>query len=148
MFWGCISKHGVGPLITVDGTMDQNQYLEVLKNHFIPELRAAEEQFEWEWVLMQDNAPCHTARMIKKYLSDEGVTMLEWPPYSPDLNPIKKIWNWIKQKVGICATVTEIEEKVFLAWNSITPEMCMNYCGNYERRLQAVKEANGYSTKY
>jgi len=35
MFWGCISKHGVGPLITVDGTMDQNQYLEVLKNHFI-----------------------------------------------------------------------------------------------------------------
>ena len=69
-------------------------------------------------------------------------------PYSPDLNPIENIWNWIKKKVGICATVTEIEETVFLAWNSITPEMCMNYCGNYERRLQAVKEANGYSTKY
>lgn len=148
MFWGCISKHGIGPLITVDGTMDQNQYLEVLKNYFIPELRAAEEQFGGEWVLMQDNAPCHTARMIKKYLSDEGVTMLEWPPYSPDLNPIENIWNWIKQKVGTCATVTEIEEKVFKTWNSITPEMCMNYCGHYERRLQAVKKADGYSTKY
>ena len=148
MFWGCISKHGVGPLITIDGTMDQHQYLEVLKNYFIPELRAAEGQFEGNWVLMQDNAPAHTARLIKDYLSKESITMLEWPPYSPDLNPIENIWNWIKKKVGICATVAEIEEKVFQAWNSITPEMCMNYCGHYERRLQAVKKADGYSTKY
>ena len=33
---GCISKHGVGPLITIDGTMDQHQYLEVLNDYFIP----------------------------------------------------------------------------------------------------------------
>lgn len=148
MFWGCISKHGVGPLITIDGTMDQHQYLEVLKDYFIPELRAAEVKFGGNWVLMQDNAPAHTARLIKEYLSKESVTMLEWPPYSPDLNPIENIWNWIKKKVGICATVAEIEDKVFQAWNSITPEMCLNYCGHYERRLQAVKEASGYSTKY
>jgi predicted transcriptional regulator len=148
MFWGCISKYGVGPLITIDGTMDQNQYLEVLKNYFIPELRAAEGLFSGKWTLMQDNAPAHTARMIKEYLSKEGVTMLEWPPYSPDLNPIENIWNWIKKKVGICATVEEMEQKVLQAWNSITPEMCMAYCGHYERRLQAVKEADGYSTKY
>ena len=148
MFWGCISKYGVGPFITIDGTMDQNQYLEVLKNYFIPELRAAEGLFSGKWTLMQDNAPAHTARMIKEYLSKEGVTMLEWPPYSPDLNPIENIWNWIKKKVGICATVEEMEQKVLQAWNSITPEMCMAYCGHYERRLQAVKEADGYSTKY
>ena len=29
MFWGCMSKHAVGPLITVDRNMDQYQYLEV-----------------------------------------------------------------------------------------------------------------------
>ena len=148
MFWGCMSKHAVGPLITVDGNMDQYQYLEVLKNHFIPELRAAEETIGGEWVLMQDNAPAHTARSVKEYLSTEGVTMLEWPPYSPDLNPIENIWNWVKNKVGICSTAEEMESKVIATWNTITPEMCMKFCGNYEKRLIAVKKANGYGTKY
>jgi len=73
-----------------------------------------------------DNAPAHTARLIKEYLSKESITTLEWPQYSPDLNSIEEIWNWIKKKVGICATMAEIEEKVFQAWNSITPEMCIN----------------------
>ena len=43
MFWGSFSKYGTGPLITVDGTMDKEQYLEVLENQVLPELKAAED---------------------------------------------------------------------------------------------------------
>lgn len=43
MFWGCVSEHGTGPLITIDGTMDQKLYLEVLQKFYIPELKAGRE---------------------------------------------------------------------------------------------------------
>ena len=38
---------------------------------------------------MQDNALIYTAKVIKKWFSDMGINVLEWPPYSPDLNPIE-----------------------------------------------------------
>ena len=40
---------------------------------------------------MQDNAFIHTAGMVKEWFENNSIPLLEWPPYSPDLNPIKII---------------------------------------------------------
>jgi transposase len=45
---------------------------------------------------MQDNAPCHTSRAFKAFLQRNSIKFLEWPPYSPDLNTIENIWQWMK----------------------------------------------------
>ena len=151
MFWGCVSERGTGPLITIDGTMDQKLYLEVLQNHFIPELKAAE-ALGGSWSLMHDNAPCHKAKSIKSFLAAEGVDMIEWPPYSPDMNPIENIWAWMKTKLANdypVSTTAEMMSVNFLEiWDSITPDMCARFCGKYEKRLIAVKNAKGGETKY
>jgi transposase len=34
----------------------------------------------------------------QKYLNLENVTQLKLPPYSPELNPVEQIWQWLKQK--------------------------------------------------
>lgn len=39
------------------------------------------------WILHQDNAPTHTALSVKKYLAKNNITVMEHPPYSPDLAP-------------------------------------------------------------
>ena len=148
MFWGCISEHGTGPLITIDGTMDSEQYLEVLKKQLLPELEVAKELFGGEWKIMQDNAPCHNAGKVRKFLAENETPMLDWPPFSPDLNPIENLWSWMKRKMPVCRTRDELEEKFCEIWDSITPELCKQFCSNYEKRLKSVLKSRGHATKY
>ena len=63
-------------------------YLEVLKRlmgriHRIrPEYRDPE-----DWSLLHDNAPSHTSLIVCQFLARNRVSVLNHPPYSPDLAP-------------------------------------------------------------
>jgi transposase len=152
MFWGCFSKHGPGPLVSLKGTMDGPEYIKVLTENLLPDLRLAKETIPGTWRMMQDNAPCHTAKPVKAFLERKKVEFIDWPPYSPDLNPIENIWNWMKHvletEYEVCNSAEEIETRFFEIWGRISPEMCAQYCSNYENRLLAVIEAKGGYTKY
>lgn len=62
MVWGSISGDGPGPYFLED-TMRQNQYLKVLNEILVPYIEETRENFKF---FMQDNAPCHTAKIVKK----------------------------------------------------------------------------------
>ena len=132
--------------------MDSNKYLEVLKNEVLPELEAAQETIGGDWRLMQDNAPCHTANIVKAFLVEKEVKFIKWPPYSPDLNPIENVWSLIKRKLmsefPVAANPDELIEQVNEIWNSFSSEFAYKMCGNYKNRLQAVVKAQGGYTKY
>ena len=40
-----------------------------------------------DWFLLHNNAPSHNARIVKQFLAQWKVTVLDHPPYSPDLAP-------------------------------------------------------------
>ena len=42
-----------------------------------------------------------TSGMVTDWLQSKGVSVLEWAPYSPDLNPIEHIWAEMKRRVEI-----------------------------------------------
>jgi transposase len=48
---------------------------------------------------MQDGASIHTACIIKNWLQEKSIEILNWPPYSPDLNPIEHAWKRLKEQV-------------------------------------------------
>ena len=50
-------------------------------------------------VFQQDNARPHSARVTQDFLRDNNVTVLEWPPYSPDLSPIEHPWDQLKTAI-------------------------------------------------
>ena len=39
------------------------------------------------WILHHDNAPAHAALSVRQFLATKQVTILDHPPYSPDLAP-------------------------------------------------------------
>ena len=50
-------------------------------------------------VVIWDNAPCHRAKAVKAKAARLGIELVPLPGYSPDLNPIERLWDWMRQEV-------------------------------------------------
>ena len=40
---------------------------------------------------MQDNVPCHKAKIVLCFLEDEVIAVIKWPPQSPEMNPLENV---------------------------------------------------------
>ncbi len=54
---------------------------------------------EADFIFQQDLTSAHTAKGIKSWFNDHGVTVLDWPANSPDLNPIENLSGIVKRKM-------------------------------------------------
>lgn len=50
---------------------------------------------------MQDNVPIYISNKLKAWFADNSIKLLDWPPYSLDLNPIENLWFLFKEGVYI-----------------------------------------------
>ena len=83
MVWGAISYYGTCKLQFVSSKMNAITYKGVIENAF--------QHFDnifgpIPWTFLHDNAPTHTTRAVKQWISGQNVQLLEWPPYSQELN--------------------------------------------------------------
>ncbi|GFV28975.1 transposable element Tcb2 transposase [Trichonephila clavipes] len=42
-------------------------------------------------ILMDDNCRPHRANLVEDFLFEKGIVRMEWPAYSPDMNPIEHV---------------------------------------------------------
>jgi len=60
------------------------------------------------FLLMDDNATAHRARIVQEYLQRETIERMDWPARSPDLNPIEHVWDMLQTaKCGPCCSTTK-----------------------------------------
>ena len=88
MVWGNISWKGVGRIVRVDERLNADGYIALLEENLLPSVE--EMGLGSRWIFQQDGAPCHTAKKTMDWFKANDVTLMEWPPQSPDLNPIGK----------------------------------------------------------
>lgn len=147
MVWGCFSGAGVGPLHRIVGIMDRFMYKDILQRIMLP---YAEYNMPLRWVFQQDNDPKHASKVVKSWFADNRVTVMEWPPQSPDLNPIENLWEIVNKKIDRenCTSLDVLFCRLEDAWKSIPKSVIDHLIASMPRRCQAVIDNNGFATKY
>lgn len=146
MVWGCFSFDGVGELVKIDGIMRKEHYHRILQKSAIP---SGIGLIGYGFTFQQDNDPKHTSKLCQNYLrskEDEGVIeVMEWPPQSPDVNPIELLWEELDRHTrNMCPTS---EKSMFdclkIAWNNIQIEKLHKLVERLPRICAAIIKARG-----
>ncbi|KMQ82292.1 paired box protein and transposase domain containing protein, partial [Lasius niger] len=121
MVWGAFHHGGVGPLVHIDGIMDQNVYKNILEDHMLPYARKKVSRSVRGWMFQQDNDPKHTYKMVKNWFTAKKIKILDWPSQSADLNPIEHLWEHLGRKVGTRkhSSKTELLQDLQSEWAKI-----------------------------
>ncbi len=124
MIWAAMSSAGVGPLCFLKSTVNAAIYQDILEHFILP---SADKLYgDADFIFQQDLAPAHTAKGTKSWFNDHGVTVLDWPANSPDLNPIENLWGIVKRKMRDTRpnNADELKTTVKEIWASKPPQQC------------------------
>lgn len=159
MFWAGFSWGRRTDLVVMEGDPDSprggvtaKRYLAVLEE-YLPTI------LEYNSIFMHDNAPIHTARIIENWFFEQGIEIMDWPPYSPDLNPIENLWKLLKDQIiqshpefktmkDNDETMAHLIRCAKEAWEDLAPELLNKLAEGMQKRVDAVLKAKGWYTKY
>jgi hypothetical protein len=140
--WGAIGI-GFKQLVILHTNVNSDVYIKVLeKALFDPEQT---DFLKEKRILMQDGAAPHTAKATKKYISERGVELLPWAPYSPDWNPIEHLWGTLKRAMD-CTCFDDREEllaELISAWDNVEQSSIDRACRSFGARLQTCIDRAG-----
>lgn len=128
-------------------TVNQHYYLEVLKT--LRERIRKKRPDLWRrksWILHQDNAPAHTASRIKEFLAKNSTSVLEHPPYSPDLAPCDfYLFPKIKSKLKGTrfASVDAVKEESSQLLNSLSSDDLQHCFTQWKLRMERCRDRGG-----
>ena len=141
MVWGAISKSGGLRLICMEGKINADAYIDMLENDFF---NMVEENLLEDFIWMHDNAPPHVATKTKEYLEWNGIITMEWPPMSPDLNPIEYVWSLLQKEVykekKVYKNTTDLWNAIMAAWHVLPLETFQNLYNSIPGRIIKVIE--------
>jgi len=171
MVWACFTGERLGPLIVCDeGGISADKYEDIIYDglfSLIDDLLEPPDDPETiqitdenTFLFMQDNAPCHKSTCVLEFLAENHIPIMEWPPQSPDLNPIENLWTELKvrfhqrflelfnhpsKSLEARYRYSEVLQEV---WYLQGMELIEALIESMPRHCQAVIEAQGGWTKY
>ncbi len=166
MFWGCITLHSTGPLVTLDLPMvtdkngrrkragfNQQRYVaQILSGPLKDFWVEREEALGQDVLIVEDGASAHRFGFTNKAHATLGIQQLPHPASSPDLNPIEPLWNVVKERIwgipGAHSSISKLTAAVHQVWGELTAEDVEKHTLSMQARVDAVKAANGWHTRF
>lgn len=147
MLWGGISIRGRKPLATIKGIINSEVYCNILNDYLIPPLNILYPQ---GYKLQEDNAPVHKSKWTTNWKREHGIEFIDWPPNSPDLNPIENVWGLMKRKISEenLKTVSVWKRRIEELWSGLSDEYMKSLVDSMPRRIEECIANNGRVTKY
>jgi transposase len=148
--WGCFSAAGPGYMAMFEGSMEAAGLRDIFRDYLLPTVK---EQFGEgaDWWLLHDNDPGrHKSHVLKVFMHNNYIRPLEFPPYSPDLNPIENLWADMDKRMDLidADTKEELEKVVADTWAATSKEYCEQLARSMPVRIQQVIDRNGAYTDY
>ena len=103
------------------------------------------------FIFQHDNASVHTARSVKDFIEDAGITVMEWPANSPDLNPIGHVWGYISRSWTRTASLRRrwmSFGKEFKRSGQVPIDYLQELYASMPRRIESVCRNKGGARKY
>ena len=164
MVWACFCNDKLGPLTFIDGNMNSHVYTSILGTKLIPFIEALQQDSHSDIQFQQDNSGVHKSKLTTTWLNNlseqHGFPTIEWPPYSPDMNPIEELWAHLKTELhrrypditSLQGSQTTIRKKIqdclWEVWWDISEEVLNGLIGSMPHRVHALISARGWYTKY
>jgi len=122
-----IRRDGVVAALTFTGATDEAAFWTYLDQVLIPALRPGD-------IVVLDNLAVHRRPAVARALRRAGAGVWYLPPYSPDYNPIEKVWAKVKAflRKARARTTEALWDAFAQALQTVTAEDCANsfaHCG-------------------
>ena len=104
------------------GPMDGELFLAWVKQGLVPELQRDD-------VVILDNLATHKVAGVREAIESAGARLEYLPPYSPDFNPIEKMWSKVKQGMKSRAprNASQLFKAAGAAFATVTPAACRGF---------------------
>ena len=112
-----IRMDGSTACMAIDGATDKEVFREYVRHVLLPTLRSGD-------IVVLDNLGAHKDAEAIRLIESAGAEIWFLPPYSPDLNPIEKMWSKVKEFLRNAKARTEelLFDAIAAALKTITSE--------------------------
>lgn len=109
------------PLV-LDGPMDGAAFLAYVQTFLCPTLQPGD-------LVIADNLGSHKVAGVQQAIAAAGATLLYLPPYSPDLNPIEKLFAKLKALLRKAAkrSIDALWNHIGVLLDAFPAQECANY---------------------
>ncbi|GFV83581.1 transposable element Tcb2 transposase [Trichonephila clavipes] len=105
-----------------------------------------------DFISMDDNCSPHSANLVEDFLFEKGIVRMEWPAYSPDMNPIEHVWNALGRQVAgrqpPPQTLQELERALLEGMDRIPQLVINNLIDSMPQRCSTLLADRGNHTPY
>jgi transposase len=113
--------------MVTDGAINGALFLAWVREFLCPCLRPGD-------IVIADNLSSHKVAGVQQALARVGASICYLPPYSPDLNPIEKLFAKLKAMLRKASrrTIEALWDKLGELIDTLSPQECLNYfqsCG-------------------
>lgn len=151
MVWAMILPNGLLSYRIMEGKQNSLKYIRIIRESAIPIINL---NYESRLTFQHDNAPIHVSRETKLFLKSQQIDVLQWPPYSPDLNIIENIWSVLSNSIykeGAIKNIAQLKFKIQEAihdFNETKMNLVQNLYKSMPSRLVSVIAKRGDRLKY
>ncbi|GFW94455.1 transposable element Tcb2 transposase [Trichonephila clavipes] len=103
-------------------------------------------------IFMDDNARPHRTLAVEELLESEDITRMDWPAYSPDLNPIEHVWDALGRRIAAHLrhpeNTQQLKQMLIEEWALLPQEMLHQMVLSMRRRCEATIAVRGGHIPY